>query len=197
MVNGPEKENVAGAKYSGESKKTGPALANIIRDMMKAIASIGAIILLMVLVVGGGCGYNAARTLRGILDGQLKIENWNLKIVQWCFGGLPLVNEMDKLLGDKTYIVLLQNNTELRPSGGFMGSFVKLKTQNSKLKTLEVEDIYQPDGQVVGYVEPPAPIKKAFPFGSWKLRDANWDVEKKLTVLLLSTCRLLICYLVT
>ncbi|KKU57740.1 MAG: hypothetical protein UX80_C0010G0001, partial [Candidatus Amesbacteria bacterium GW2011_GWA2_47_11b] len=34
-----------------------------------------------------------------------------------------------------------------------------------------------PDGQVVGYVEPPAPIKKAFPFGSWKLRDANWDVD--------------------
>ena len=58
-----------------------------------------------------------------------------------------------------------------------MGSYVKLKVQSSKLKSVEVEDIYQPDGQLVGYVEPPAPIKQAFPFGSWKLRDSNWDVD--------------------
>ena len=88
-----------------------------------------------------------------------------------------MVDQIDKFLGDKTYVVMLQNNTELRASGGFMGSYAKLKTQDSKLKTMEVEDIYQPDGQLVGYVEPPAPIKKAFPFGSWKLRDANWDVD--------------------
>ena len=101
----------------------------------------------------------------------------NTKLVKWCFGGLPLVSEMDRLLGDKTYIVLLQNNTELRASGGFMGSYAVLSTQRSVLKSVRVEDIYQPDGQVVGYIEPPAPIKRAFPFGSWKLRDANWDVD--------------------
>ena len=163
------------AKYSGESKKTGPALANIIRDMMKAIASIGAIILLIVLIVGGGCGWAAARVARAVLNGQPAAPN--LTVFKWCFGGLPLVDQIDKFLGDKTYVVMLQNNTELRASGGFMGSYAKLKTQDSKLKTMEVEDIYQPDGQLVGYVEPPAPIKKAFPFGSWKLRDANWDVD--------------------
>jgi len=162
-------------RYSGESKKTGPALANIIRDMMKAIASIAATILLIVLGVGGTCGWAAADFGKRFMIYDSRFMN--TKLVKWCFGGLPLVNEIDKILGDKTYIVLLQNNTELRASGGFMGSFVKLKTQNSKLKTMEVEDIYQPDGQVVGYVEPPAPIKKAFPFGSWKLRDANWDVD--------------------
>ena len=162
-------------RYSGESKKTGPALANIIRDMMKAIASIGAIILLIVLIVGGGCGWAAARVARAVLNGQPAAPN--LTVFKWCFGGLPLVDQIDKFLGDKTYVVMLQNNTELRASGGFMGSYAKLKTQDSKLKTMEVEDIYQPDGQLVGYVEPPAPIKKAFPFGSWKLRDANWDVD--------------------
>ena len=131
----------------------------------------------MVLVVGGGCGYNAAWTLRGMLDGQVKIENWNLKITQWCFGGLPLVDKLDKLLGDKTYVIVLQNNTELRASGGFMGSYAVIRSQELGVRSVRVEDIYQPDGQLVGYVEPPAPIKKAFPFGSWKLRDANWDVD--------------------
>ncbi len=142
--------------------------------MIKKIVLIGATILLIILGLGGSCGWSATRIARAILNAQGSMPN---TLFKWCFGGLPLVDKLDKILDNKTYIVVLQNNTELRASGGFMGSYVKLKTQDSKLKSVEVEDIYQPDGQLVGYVEPPAPIKKAFPFGSWKLRDANWDVD--------------------
>ena len=58
-----------------------------------------------------------------------------------------------------------------------MGSYAVIRSQELGVRSVRVEDIYQPDGQLVGYVEPPAPIKKAFPFGSWKLRDANWDPD--------------------
>ncbi|MEK7154910.1 MAG: DUF4012 domain-containing protein [Patescibacteria group bacterium] len=133
-----------------------------------------------ILVLGflaGGCGYVGLQTGKDILNNTLKIKNWELKITRWCFSGLPLVDKLDKILDNKTYIVLLQNNTELRPSGGFMGSYAVLRAKGQGLSDVRIEDIYQPDGQLVGYVEPPAPIKKAFPFGSWKLRDANWDVD--------------------
>ncbi len=143
------------------------------RAMIKRIAFIGATILLTVLGLGGSCGVGAARIVRGIMNGS----SGDTRFFRWCFGGLPLVDKLDKILGDKTYIVLLQNNTELRASGGFMGSYARFKVQGSRFKGVEVEDIYQPDGQLVGYVEPPAPIKQAFPFGSWKLRDSNWDVD--------------------
>ena len=127
--------------------------------------------------LGGGCGWSAAQVARGILGGQLKIKNWELKITRWCFGGLPLVNQLDRLLDNKTYVVLLQNNTELRASGGFMGSYVVLGAKGQGLSDMRVEDIYQPDGQLVGHVDPPAPIQQAFGQGWWKLRDSNWDVD--------------------
>lgn len=133
-------------------------------------------ILLGFVVLGGSCGGNAFVLLRGILNGT---GGGNLKLFTWCFNGLPLVDKLPELIDNKTYLVLLQNNHELRASGGFMGSYVKLKFGNQVLKSLEVKDIYQPDGQVPaqGYVEPPAAIKEAFPYGSWKLRDSNWDVD--------------------
>lgn len=80
----------------------------------------------------------------------------------------------------KRYLVLLQNNMELRPSGGFMGSYAEIALQEGKLMHFEVQDIYVPDGQLDGHVEPPLPIQEAFQQGFWKLRDANWhpDFEK-------------------
>lgn len=79
--------------------------------------------------------------------------------------------------GQKTYFVLLQNNRELRPTGGFLGSYAKLKFRNGGLAEVDVQDIYVPDGQISGHVDPPWPIQEAFKQGFWKLRDANWDPD--------------------
>lgn len=79
--------------------------------------------------------------------------------------------------GRKTYFVLLQNNMELRPSGGFMGSYAKLKFENGILNDILIQDIYVPDGQIIGHVDPPWPIQEAFKQGWWRLRDANWDPD--------------------
>lgn len=122
--------------------------------------------------LGGICGWSGYRVMRGIMTGGG--INWGL--FQWCFNGLPLVDKLDRILDNKTYIVLLQNNNELRPSGGFMGSYAKLRFDGG-LKQFEVQDIYVPDGQLVGHVDPPAPINQAFGQGWWKLRDSNWDVD--------------------
>lgn len=77
----------------------------------------------------------------------------------------------------KEYIVLLQNNMELRSSGGFMGSFARIKVTKGKLELLKIEDIYIPDGQLDGHVDPPWPIQAAFGQGWFKLRDSNWDPD--------------------
>jgi len=79
--------------------------------------------------------------------------------------------------GEKIYYVLLQNNMELRPSGGFMGSYAKMKFKDGGLNDVFVQDIYVPDGQIIGHVDPPLPIQEAFKQGWWKLRDANWDPD--------------------
>lgn len=114
--------------------------------------------------------------VKGILLGDRTRFEEGYKYFSWCAGGVPLVDRLREIL-NRDYIILLQNNNELRASGGFMGSYAKLKFRQGVLVDTKISDIYNPDGQLLGYVEAPAPIKKAFDFGGWKLRDSNWDVD--------------------
>lgn len=78
---------------------------------------------------------------------------------------------------DRNYLVLFQNDRELRPTGGFLGSYAHIKFNQGQLSHFEVQDIYVPDGQLPGHVEPPQPIQDAFQQGFWRLRDANWHPD--------------------
>lgn len=89
-----------------------------------------------------------------------------------------LVQQLPDILGydrPKTYMVLLQNNMELRPTGGFIGSFALLTFSKGELIDNTVYDVYTADGQLKGYITPPGPIEEHLGEASWTLRDANWD----------------------
>jgi nucleoside-diphosphate-sugar epimerase len=79
--------------------------------------------------------------------------------------------------GKRTYLILLQNNAELRPTGGFIGSYALVTLEKGKLLDFSVEDVYTADGQLKGHVEPPAEIKEHLGEAGWYLRDANWDPD--------------------
>lgn len=87
---------------------------------------------------------------------------------------LPEVVAVD---GAKTYLVLLQNNMELRPAGGFIGSYAKVSFEGGKLKDLKVNDIYAIDGQLKINVEPPKELKTDLGQKYWFLRDSNWEAD--------------------
>lgn len=77
----------------------------------------------------------------------------------------------------KNYLILLQNNNELRPTGGFIGSFAHVSFEGGKLKKLEVNDVYAIDGQLKIHVEPPKEIKNDLGQKDYYLRDANWEPD--------------------
>ncbi len=83
----------------------------------------------------------------------------------------------DYLLGNSesgtTYLLLLQNNYELRTNGGFFGSYAVITMKNGQPQ-FRFEDIYTPDGQLPGHVEPPAPIQEAFQSGEFRLQNSDW-----------------------
>ncbi len=79
--------------------------------------------------------------------------------------------------GSKTYLVLFENNMELRPTGGFIGSFGLVTFDKGRLTDLTVNDVYSADGQLNGHVEPPLPIKNYLGEANWWLRDSNWDPD--------------------
>lgn len=74
-------------------------------------------------------------------------------------------------------LVLLQNNTELRPTGGFIGSLMDVTIEDGTITTMNVEDVYEVDGQLKGHVDPPQPIRDILTQEHWYLRDSNWDPD--------------------
>ena len=77
----------------------------------------------------------------------------------------------------KTYLVLFQNNTELRPGGGFIGNLGLLKFEEGKLKEITVEDVYTVDGQLKEEIEPPVQLAELLTVDNFYLRDSNWSAD--------------------
>ncbi|HET9946590.1 MAG TPA: DUF4012 domain-containing protein [Patescibacteria group bacterium] len=76
-----------------------------------------------------------------------------------------------------TYLVLLENNNELRPGGGFIGSYAVVSVKNGKITSFTVHNVYDADGQLKGHVEPPFAIRRYIPLVHWYLRDSNFSAD--------------------
>lgn len=79
----------------------------------------------------------------------------------------------------KKYLILFQNNMELRPTGGFIGSFALITFEKGRMNQIVVNDVYSADGQLKGHVDPPEPIRRYLGEANWYLRDSNWDPNFK------------------
>ncbi|MDR3559710.1 MAG: DUF4012 domain-containing protein [Candidatus Pacebacteria bacterium] len=78
---------------------------------------------------------------------------------------------------EKTFLILFQNNMELRPGGGYIGTFGILKIKNGKIIQLQTNDLSNFDGREPNTVTPPYPMEEALGIKSWKMRDSNWSPD--------------------
>lgn len=81
--------------------------------------------------------------------------------------------------GEQSYMLLFQNNTELRPSGGFLGSYGELVVKNAEIQEFTTHDVYSLDEKSDIRETPPWQVQKlAAPFNkSWYMRDSNWSPD--------------------
>ncbi len=99
---------------------------------------------------------------------------------QKVLAGKQISESLPIILGNTSpvkYLVLFQNNMELRPTGGFIGSFALITFDRGKLIDINVSDVYEADGQLKGHIEPPNPIRDYLNEANWFLRDSNWDPD--------------------
>lgn len=73
---------------------------------------------------------------------------------------------------EKRYLFMFQNHSELRATGGFVGTYGTVIVRNGQLEDLFINGIYDPDGQLEARVIPPKPLQYVTP--NWGTRDANW-----------------------
>jgi hypothetical protein len=133
--------------------------------------------------------FNKAQILLADVDESLipednREEFNNLKSTQFDqFKGLideaidytEFIEDLTGIYGQRRYLVLFQNNSELRPTGGFPGSYAIATFEKGGLKDLFVDDIYNLDGQLKDLVVPPAQMQHITP--NWGARDANWFID--------------------
>ncbi|MFH1413021.1 MAG: DUF4012 domain-containing protein [bacterium] len=78
-----------------------------------------------------------------------------------------------------SYLFVLQNQDELRPTGGFIGTIGLAEIKNGNFLRLDTKDVYHLDMPSIGKlkIDPPEPIKRYLDVDEWYLRDANWSPD--------------------
>jgi len=89
----------------------------------------------------------------------------------------PFIKTLPSLLGDpeqKRYLVLFQNDKELRPTGGFITAYAIFRIDKGIVHVDRSGDIYDLDNAIVGKAKAPEPILKYLPkVYALNLRDSN------------------------
>lgn len=101
----------------------------------------------------------------------------------------PLIKLLPDLLGNpnpKTYMILFQNDAELRPTGGFMTAYAFLKVTKGKIDLLSSFDIYDLDARFTKKVPAPDAIKKYLNETYLNLRNSNMSPDFKVSMDLFS-----------
>jgi hypothetical protein len=95
---------------------------------------------------------------------------------------IPLTSFVPIMLGypeKANFLFILQNSDELRPTGGFIGTYGILETEYGDILRFDTNDVYHLDMPVKDLFkkEPPAPLKQYLGVDNWYLRDANWSPD--------------------
>lgn len=79
--------------------------------------------------------------------------------------------------GMRTYLLVFQNNAELRPSGGFIGSMAEITVDDGKIISVYVPKggSYDLKGQLTERVRSPEPLQLIN--AQWQFQDANWFAD--------------------
>lgn len=113
------------------------------------------------------------------------IQQTTQEVANLIVNGKPFLQEVPYLLGmdsPRTYLILFQNDKELRPTGGFMTAYAVMKVDKAKFEPVTSNDIYTLDAQYKPTTKAPDPIIKYIkgPYilsQNLRLRDMNWSPD--------------------
>lgn len=112
-----------------------------------------------------------------IRNGLIQIRTLVDQGVTFVNDARPLIKILPSLLGDpkeKKYLVLFQNDKELRPTGGFITAYAVFRIDKGIIHVDKSDDIYTIDNGIFGKPKAPSPILKYLPNVSvLHLRDSN------------------------
>lgn len=100
-----------------------------------------------------------------------------LKVIEVVKTIMPMAISLAGEGTSHKYLILFQNNLELRPTGGFIGSYGILNIKSGRMESFTIHDVYEADGQLKAHVDPPLAIRNFLSQPNWFLRDSNFDPD--------------------
>jgi hypothetical protein len=94
--------------------------------------------------------------------------------------GLVAASDAPALLGElepASYLILAQNNDELRATGGWITGIGLLTLERGKISELTIRDSYDFDQFTVDHPYAPEPMQRYMDIILWVTRDGNWSPD--------------------
>lgn len=120
---------------------------------------------------------------KGVEETKALIESTATLVVD----GKPMLEAAPYLVGrgvERKYLVVFQNDKELRPTGGFMTGYSIITVKDGKVEPVRSDDIYNIDKRYKAHIKAPQPFldRIKVPYSAnpnWRLRDMNWSADFK------------------
>jgi hypothetical protein len=77
----------------------------------------------------------------------------------------------------QTYLLLVQNEDELRATGGFISGVAQVTVSDGQIQALTFQDSYAIDDFSKSYPDPPSALREIMGADLWVFRDSNWSPD--------------------
>lgn len=137
------------------------------------------------------------KTVRGIAvrDNLVRGKELLGTIAGLIADGKPLLENTDYFLGvesPRTYMVIFQNDKELRPTGGFITAYTIARVDKGRFDPISSDDIYDLDNKYTPVIKAPEQFPKYLKgiyiaLNRFRLRDMNWSPDFEESMNMFST----------
>jgi hypothetical protein len=127
----------------------------------------------------------AAQTTQGAMPQRPPQQELSLAMLGMRLG--PLLPQLVGLNEPVTYLILVQNNDELRATGGFISAVGTLTLEGGRISALDFVDSYEFFDTALAYPPAPLPMQEYMDIQLLLLRDANWSPDLPTTAKLVQS----------
>lgn len=112
---------------------------------------------------------------------ELKEKNTEIQdVIEPLNNTVAFLPELLGVDGRQRYLVLLQNPSEIRSTGGWLSSYAIVGIENGQIRQLDVDDIYNADGLLVTqekFFNAPKSMQDALDVKTWSFSTSNWSAD--------------------
>ena len=79
--------------------------------------------------------------------------------------------------GNRSYLVLFQDSSQIRSSGGIINLYAILNLSSGKITDFKFFNASDSDAKLTTHIEPPFPIRRYLASRNWSLKNSSFDVD--------------------